>query len=618
MKRFLVSAAILIAGIAGLIAFLPYFISSDAVRERILQQAVQVTGREMSFREAPRVLFNPFLGIEINSVIFEDPFAGPDDPPLLQMERLRGQLDLFSALIGRAEIKLFQFIRPKFNFRVYENGDTGWHFPEGKVWDVLEQARDQGTAQEGGEVAVAEKLPVVKLGEFEIVDGIIEFEDRSTQSRETITNINARIIWPDTASPLMVSGSSIWRDEAFEFSLVSQEALMLFAGGTTALEFTAKSGAFTTSFAGIANTLSDLHLTGDIKFSSPSLRRILNFMGEEVLPGSTLAEFEAAGKMTGTFRQIQLNDATISLDGNQGTGVLQIAKRKPGKVLVNGTLAFDAIDFTPYLSALRQEISIGKNTIPASDLLQLADMDLRLSAISAKVDEVTLSNFAASLSIQDGRSVFNLGNAELFGGTLVGEVGLSENGAASDFQANAIFSGFDAAQFNDALGRSRLYLQGSGKAEVNIESTGSAAIDLARSLKGQVKFKLSDGVLSGIDMGTLRSTILSAQQGSDTLDAGGQTAFELLEGDIAFNRSSSWIRSMHLFAPDVSAQIAGRSALDLSAIALRLRIGPPVASAERLPLNEEKEFNNDTLVLVGGSVGNPLVTWVPIIATPSN
>ena len=617
MKRFVISAAILIASLAGLIAALPFFVSSDAVREQIVQQAVQVTGREMSFREAPRVLFKPFLGIEINSVIFEDPFAGPDDPPLLQMDRLRGQLDLFSALFGRAEIKLFQFIRPKFNFRVYENGNVGWHFPEGKVWDVLEKARDQSLAPEGDQAAPDSELPIVKFGEFEIVDGIIEFEDRSTQSRETITNINARIVWPDTASPLSISGSSIWRDEAFEYSLASQEALMLFAGGGTALEFSAKSGAFSTSFAGIANTLSDLHLSGDIHFASPSLRRILNFLGETVLPGSTLAEFEATGKMTGTLQQIQLNDATVSLDGNQGSGVLQIAKRKPGKVLVNGTLAFDAIDFTPYLAALRQDIAIGKNTIPAGDLLQLADMDLRLSAIEAKVNEVSLSNFAASLSIQDSRSVFNIGNANLFGGTLVGEFGLTENGAVNEFRANAIYSGFDTALVNESLGRSQLHLGGLGKAQMKIESNGSAAIDLARNLKGDVQFEIADGILSGIDMGTLRSTILSAQSGTDTLEPGGQTAFELLEGNVAFNRSSSWIRSMHLFAPDVSAQIAGRSALDLSAIALRLRIGPPVDIAER-PIPEEKGFNHDTLVLVGGSVDTPLVTWVPIIVTPSN
>ncbi|MEM7462219.1 MAG: AsmA-like C-terminal region-containing protein [Pseudomonadota bacterium] len=617
MKRFIISAAVLIASIAGLIAALPYFVSSDAVREQILKQAVQVTGREMSFREAPRVLFNPFLGIEINSVIFEDPFAGPDDPPLLQMDHLRGQLDLFSAIFGRAEIKLFQFIRPKFNFRIYENGDVGWHFPEGQVWDVLEKARDQGTAQEGGEVTEVVELPVVKLGEFEIVDGIIEFEDRSTQSRETITNINARIVWPDTASPLTVSGSSIWRDEAFEFTLASQEALMLFSGGGTVLEFTANSGAFTTSFAGIANTLSDLHLSGDVHFASPSLRRFLNFLGEPVLPGSTLAEFEATGKMSGTFRQIQLNDATISLDGNQGSGVLQIARRKPGKVLINGTLAYDAIDFTPYFSALRQEIAIGKNTIPASDLLQLADMDLRLSATEAKIDEVSLANFAASLSVQDNRSVFNIGNANLFGGVLVGEFGLAENGAVSEFRANAIYSDFDVALVNAALGRSQLNLLGRGKAQIDIQSSGSAAIDLARNLKGQVQFEISDGFLTGIDMGTLRSTVLSAQSGSDTLEPGGQTAFELLEGNVAFNRSSSWIRSMHLHAPDVSAQIAGRSALDLSAIALRLRIGPPVEATDR-PDQDDEDFNNDTLVLVGGSVDNPIVTWVPIIGTPSN
>jgi AsmA protein len=519
-------------------------------------------------------------------------------------------------MFGSVEIDFFQFVRPKFNFRVYEDGSVGWHFPEGRVWDVLKQARNANQAIEGQQNQPVGDLPVVKLGEFEIIDGLIEYENRNSQTRETITNINAHIVWPNTASPLTMWGSGIWRDEAFDISVRSDKALMLFAGGGASLDFSAKSAALAMRFTGTANTLSDLHLSGDLQFSSPSLRRISHFLDRPVVPGSTLAGFEAKGKLTGTMRQMQLNDASISLDGNRGRGVLQIAERKPGRAFINGTLAFDAIDFTPYVSALQQDIAIGKNTLPAGDLLNLVDMDLRLSATQARLYGLKLSNFAASLNIQDNRALFNIGNANLFNGTLDGELALSEKDGMAGFNARAMFTDFDAERVNAALGTSRLRLQGKGKVEIQAASSGNAAIELARNLKGQAQFELSNGVITGIDLETLRSTVRAAPSGSESLEPGGQTPFEQLTGSIAFNNSSAWIRSMYLFAPSIAAQIAGRSAIDLSAIALRFRLGPPVDAEARIGL-AGSGFPNDALVLVGGSVMNPLITWVPIVAAPA-
>ena len=122
-------AAIIIVAI-GLVALgfvaLPLLVSSEAVRETMIERARQITGREMQFTGTPEITFYPFLGIELNNVTFRDAYGPKDAPPLLQMPVLNGKLSVTAALSGSIEVTEFHFVRPVFNLSVYETGRTNW------------------------------------------------------------------------------------------------------------------------------------------------------------------------------------------------------------------------------------------------------------------------------------------------------------------------------------------------------------------------------------------------------------------------------------------------------------------------------------------------------------
>ncbi|HSO46857.1 MAG TPA: AsmA family protein, partial [Rhizobiaceae bacterium] len=200
MRRIVYAAlTVLVVAVAALSA-LPLFVSSEGVRQQILDSAVSITGREMSFRGTPQITFNPFLGFELNDVVFDDPDAAATDAPFLRMERLQGRLDILPALTGRAEMSNYRFVRPQFNLRVYGDGTASWAFPQGRVWNVLNAARAAREATPAGQKPDLSGIANLQLGTVEIVDGTFNYDDRKTGRQETFTNFNGQLSWPGTSS----------------------------------------------------------------------------------------------------------------------------------------------------------------------------------------------------------------------------------------------------------------------------------------------------------------------------------------------------------------------------------------------------------------------------------
>ena len=56
-------------------------------------------------------------------------------------------------------------------------------------------------------------------------------------------------------------------------------------------------------------------------------------------------------------------------------------------------------------------------------------LDLRLSAQSAKLGPITMTNMAAAARIEGGRATFDLGDAMAYGGNMLGRVLLTEAGS---------------------------------------------------------------------------------------------------------------------------------------------------------------------------------------------
>ncbi|MBL4600967.1 MAG: AsmA family protein, partial [Rhizobiaceae bacterium] len=66
MKWLVIFFGVLLVFITALFLMTPLFISPDTVKDRILSEAENLTGRKMTFRGNTSVSFLPFLGIEIS------------------------------------------------------------------------------------------------------------------------------------------------------------------------------------------------------------------------------------------------------------------------------------------------------------------------------------------------------------------------------------------------------------------------------------------------------------------------------------------------------------------------------------------------------------------------
>jgi AsmA protein len=592
--------AIALLGVAALVfGLLPYFVSSERVRQQILEQAQAITGREMSFRDSPRVTFRPFLGIEIDNVVFEDPHATKFDPPLLRAEKMRGQLSILPALLGRTEITRFQFIRPQFNLRIYADGTRGWAFPEGKIWGVLEEARRIREAGDGKSASGLSGVTTERFGIFDIVDGTLYYENRVTGQRETVSGINGTLSWPQTRSPGSYSGSMIWRGEALSISAQSASPLLLLSGGTAPVALDLKSGAFDFTFDGEGNFIADLHLAGPATLSSGSLRRLASLFGATLAPGAALSDFSISGDLDAAAGKAGFTDANVAMDGNSGRGAVQISIGANGHAKIDGTIAADALDLTPYFRALAEATESGD---PSDSAIVDVDLDVRLSAASATVESMRLGDLAATLSMQKGEALLEVGNAGLFDGTLIGSAKLTRTGTMWSFDAKAIGSAMDAAKAGEMLGAGKLAVSGTATVEAVVAGKAESLADLRAGATAEIAARVENGVLQGFDMLKLQGNGLEPARSNTAEAIGGETAFRTLQAELRLENGQAEIRSFRLANSKAEGSASGRIGLNGGGLALRLAISPGPAAGNGATAHEPVGY------FIGGSLENPLAT----------
>lgn len=606
MRRIVyVFLAAVVVAVAALGA-LPLILTGEHVRQQIADNVSALTGREMTFREAPRITFRPFLGIELDDVVLGDAGASASNPPLVRMERMQGQLKILPALAGRAEISRYRFVRPQFSLRVAGDGKLNWEFPQGLLRSVLNEARARREATPAGAKPDLSAIAAVSLGKVEIVDGTLAYENSQSGHTETFTNVNAQVSWPATSSTWSMSGSGVWRNESFAFSAGSSQPLLLLSGGTAPANLTLSSGALEFSFEGEANLIADLHLAGSGNLATPSLRRFAGLFGRALPPGSTLSAFSMTGTLDATPAKLAFTEADIVLDGNAGRGALQLSMDKSMRPKLSGTIAAGQVDLSPYVADLVTDESGPSGQLPDLPMLDM-EMDLRLSAASAKAGELLLTDLAATISLHNGDGVIELGNASMLGGTVTGEANLRKDGGIYLAKVNAIASGIDAGAAARLAGAGHFSVTGTASTEGSLTARGKTLAEMRQAVTGQLTARVENGVLYGVDFADL---LRLAQSGTrETPKISGETAFRTLDANLRFNPGFAEISHIAIANSKVTAQLAGRTELTRGGLALRMLVTPTMPSPEGTPAPEAR-------AVVGGSLANPVLTSAPALGIP--
>ena len=123
-----------------------------------------------------------------------------------------------------------------------------------------------------------------------------------------------------------------------------------------------------------------LRIEGVLAADSPSLRETMRWATDRSTSGSAFQRFALKAQTSVVGRNIALSKVNVELDGNSGEGVLTYVA--DGRQTLQGTLAVERLNLTPYLSAFRLLNSErGWSRMPLElDALGGIDVDLRISA----------------------------------------------------------------------------------------------------------------------------------------------------------------------------------------------------------------------------------------------
>ena len=138
---------------------------------------------------------------------------------------------------------------------------------------------------------------------------------------------------------------------------------------------------------------------------APSLRDALRWTDERRVAVRRLRPFCAAGaERASPAAWSSLSGVNVELDGNAAEGAITLST--DDHRTVQGTLAADALDLTPYVSGIRLLAANERNwdQLPiALDGLADFNLDLRLSAASVKIANAQLGRTAVAANMRNGK-----------------------------------------------------------------------------------------------------------------------------------------------------------------------------------------------------------------------
>ncbi len=168
---------------------------------------------------------------------------------------------------------------------------------------------------------------------------------------EYVSAADLSLAWPAISRSFAVTGSANYRGETVEIGVTLANFVAALQGERSALKVRVAGAPFKFTFDGAMATRPTLKIEGATSADSTSLRRALIWLGKKPLPGGGFERLSLKAQTNVVGGTIALSQVNLELDGNVAEGVLTFAA--DGRQTLQGTLAVDHLDLTPYLSTVR-------------------------------------------------------------------------------------------------------------------------------------------------------------------------------------------------------------------------------------------------------------------------
>ena len=604
MKRLVVLSIVVVCLLAAGLASLPYVVSSQSIKNKLDQKIAELTGGKVTYNGSPKLSFNPFLGIELSNVELRGNANTEDKDSLLNIETLQFQLKPLSILVGNIQLANFKFIRPKLKLTLNSDGSSNW----GIISDKFDKsiASDSNNVENQQSLA-SKEIEDIEIGEFEIVDGIVDALIDTNTVR--ITNFSANVAWPNLRSPSRIKGKGVWRGEAFEFENSTRNPLAIFTSGKSELKMSFTSPTLTAAFDGEAIMVSGIQLQGKAKVNSPSLPRLSDLLlPEEMQINLPIGEFQIEGDLSANSHEVRFSKANITLNNSLAIGNLQLFQGKDKRPKISGTMAFANLDMTPFIDSLSVTVNPKsenqENSVKSSSANPAFDLDVRFSSKNYKIDERDYGGLAATVIISENEWSFDIGEADFFGGMIIATISSKEMEKGKTVELKGIMRKVSMGKLTSEWYGGEIIASGKTDVNFDLKAPGTSALNNIREFSGKMKITMTNGQIEGVDL-VKAIPALRKNNGFVTVDEiKGSTPFGNLSLDLIIYNGVGWITKGKANSDKNDFNLSGKADLLGGGLAINAEIRGKAISSDNPPRNAR--------IFVGGSVRNPLVTRSPL------
>jgi AsmA protein len=517
---------------AGLLIVLVSRIDLKPEIERVVESS---TGRDLVIAGDVGVSFWPVLGVRAERSRLAN-VEGGRAPAFITMDELNVGVEIAPLFERRVVVRSLVLQRPSIALEVDAAGAPNW---------VLKPAAASPTPGPAPEPA-----PSPSLREIRIIDGETSFFDARKGVGWVVGGVNLTTAIDDLSEPMRVNGSVHYNDR--EVDLVAEIARPGAAarGELTPLTFTLRADLVEATFEGQTLAASG-EVAGALRASGPSLRQLAAWNGSP-LPGETgLANFAVSGRVAIGEGVFAFNDAAFLIDRVRGRGDFtlsdQVREGQPEKPYLAGRVELFDFDLNPYLTGqapttageapARPPITPAPVDTPTADIATMAPppraVDVRaaqagqaidfsgLNAINGDLEIVThavlvqhlrIERARANLVLNDGFLAATVQSIALYGGSGRGRFEIDARAPDIRMLHDFAFENLDARRFlTDAVNFAGL--EGRAELSINLRAVGRTPAALVASADGRIHIEVLSGVLHGVDLGGVSTTIRNALRG---------------------------------------------------------------------------------------------------------
>ncbi len=470
----------LVAAAAGVLTTAGYLISPEAVRAEVLRGIRSATGLEPQLGGNATVSLFPK-----GSVSFGDVVLGDAKHPALMAERLTARLRFFPLLIGKVEIADVSLERPTISIDLEPDGRSNW--------SALIAALMRNQKPNAGRSAAT-------FSEMRIDNGTVVMRDHTNKIVETLHDVDFSLAWPSISKSFGATGHFVWHDEPVDASITLADFPAALAGSRTGLKLRVAGAPLKAAFEGSISVQPTLKIEGTLAADAKSLRAALIWAGQNPLPGGGFGRFAIKAQTNVVGGSIGLSGVNVELDGNSAEGVLTFVT--DGRKTLQGTLAADTLDLTPYVSTVRllaanQHDWSTARIVPEG--LSGIDFDLRLSAAKLVAANATFGRTAIGANLRAGNLTVAIGEAQAYGGVIQGSIALANIDSTVDVKSQLQFTDVDLEScLGQLFGLRRL--EGKGNIAFNVEGSGDSVLALTSTLNGNATLTGVKGALAGLNV----------------------------------------------------------------------------------------------------------------------